>query len=100
MIRVSQEYQAAEHPPTGKAVLALIRVDGELRRVRAMWIAKHWLEAPTDIDDDPDSWDEADEAIYYREGWYEATAVEPTLTPIDDLIAWAELPQFETQTNA
>lgn len=99
-------------PPSGLAVLALVEVSGakeaERRhhRIRAMWLDRLCLEAPTDWAelDKSDDWDEGpDEELYWPSGWYEATACgDPMLTPLGDderVLAWMELPAFDIPIN-
>lgn len=76
-------------PEPGKPVLLDI---GKKYPIRAMWAAKHTVEAGDD-DTDWAEYVEADDMYYSPEGWYEWNENEETHWSVPDKpIAWSELP--------
>ena len=76
-------------PEPGTPVLLDI---GKKYPIRAMWAAKHTVEA---ADDDTDwaEYDEATETYYCPEGWYEWNEFEETHWAVDEIpSAWTPLP--------
>lgn len=76
-------------PDPGKPVLLDI---GKKHPIRAMWAAKHTVEAGDD-DTDWGEYDEATDTYYCPEGWYEWNQHEETHWAVSETpVAWCELP--------
>lgn len=76
-------------PEPGKPVLLDI---GTEFPIRAMWAAKHTVEAGDD-DTDWGEYDEATDMLYCHEGWYEWNQHEETHWRVTgNAVAWCELP--------
>lgn len=79
-------------PEAGKPVLLDI---GKKYPIRAMWAAKHTVQAADD-DSDWGEYDEATDTYYCPEGWYEWNEHEDVHWRVDKTpVAWCELPSKE-----
>lgn len=77
-------------PEPGKPVLLDI---GKKHPIRAMWAAKHTVEAHYEADDDWGEYDEATDMLYSPEGWYEWNEHEEVHWAVTETPrAWRELP--------
>ena len=81
-------------PEPGKPVLLDI---GKKYPIRALWAAKHTVQAADD-DTDWGEYDEATDTYYCPEGWYEWNQNEETHWAVSETPrAWCELPLKDTQ---
>lgn len=81
-------------PKPGKPVLLDI---GKKYPIRALWAAKHTVQAADD-DTDWGEYDEATDTYYCPEGWYEWNQNEETHWAVSETPrAWCELPLKDTQ---
>lgn len=90
----------AEHlPATGTPVLLDI---GKRLPIRAMWAAKHTVEAPPEqVDIDWGDYDEATDTYYSPEGWYEWNEYEECHWFVHDVPrAWMALPEQDRDRGA
>lgn len=77
-------------PEPGKPVLLDI---GKKHPIRAMWAAKHTVEAHDEADADWGEYDEAADTLYCPEGWYEWNDHEEVHWAVTETPrAWRELP--------
>lgn len=82
-------------PESGTPVLLDI---GKKFPIRAMWAAKHTVEASPECADDWAEYDEATDTYYCPEGWYEWNQNEETHWAVNETPrAWMPLPAFKAK---